>query len=112
MDGKKGGALMPATVNTYDELIAWLEGHTDRHQKRGDGCSCGWSVPVLSDATQEEHAAACVLSDLGDVLPSDTWDGSTNTPDTWREDSRWIAGCVDWRDANCTCDRDAWPEPA
>lgn len=107
---------MPPLITDIDQLHRWITGHPERHQQvTAHSCSCGWAWPdwaeALTDgwATWEEHSDACILADLGDVLPSHVIDDKRVI--AWREACDGAYACVDWRDMNCTCDRTDWPAP-
>lgn len=99
-------------IKTHADLMAWIEGHAERHAERGEGCSCGWNppaktIPGYPPITWAEHESAMLIVDLGDVLPSNTL--GEDGPVAWAPLVNDLYRSIDIRDANCTCDFD-WPD--
>lgn len=70
----------PRMLRTVTALQQWIAGQLEQHEPRGDErCSCGWAPPLPEPGfifTHQEHVDTIVLSDLGDVLASDSSDGT------------------------------------
>jgi hypothetical protein len=85
-------------ISSEQELREWIDEHPKRHRKIGDyRCSCGWPeelqlTPEMG-ITWEQHERACLISDLGDALPSETT--SAEGWYSWRENTNWLFECVD-----------------
>lgn len=92
----------PRMLRTVAGLRQWITDQLEQHQPRGDErCSCGWVPPPPEPGfvyTHQEHVDSIVLSDVGDVLPSDSSTGTgtningvtvepvTHRKSSWREE--------------------------
>lgn len=101
----------PRMLRTVTDLQQWLTAQLEQHQSRDDQrCSCGWEPPPPEPGftfTHQEHVDSIVLSDLGDVLGSDSMDatgtiinGVTVEPATvrrtsWREEVEHLMWVID-----------------